>query len=107
MKIGHHAEKPAPAPSTGGTASAASAVGGQAAAAPTSAIPETADPSAKIQLSSTASTLLSTGSTPEFDAEKVARISKSIAEGTFSIDPGAIADKLIANAHEVLGKVSS
>src|ERR1700709_1890787 len=90
MKIGHHAEKPAPAPSTGSTASA---VGGQAAAAPTSAIPETADPSAKIQLSSTASTLLSTGSTPEFDAEKVARISKAISDGTFSIAPGAIADK--------------
>ena len=104
MKIGQLAEKPAPAPST---SSNAGAVAGQAAAAPASAIPETADPSAKIELSSTASTLLSSGSTPDFDAEKVARISKSIADGTFSIDPGAIADKLIANAHEVLGKVSS
>ncbi|HEY4068038.1 MAG TPA: flagellar biosynthesis anti-sigma factor FlgM [Burkholderiaceae bacterium] len=104
MKIGHHAEKPAPAPSTG---SAAGAVGGQASAAPASAIPETADPSAKIQLSSTASTLLASGATPEFDAAKVDRISKSIANGSFSINPGAIADKLISNAHEVLAKVSS
>ncbi len=107
MKIGHHAEKPAPASSTGSTGSAASAVGGQASATPASAIPETADPSAKIELSSTASTLLSSGATPEFDAEKVNRISKAIGDGSFSIDPGAIADKLISNAQEVLAKVSS
>ncbi len=107
MKIGHHAEKPAPASSTGNTGSSGNVVGGQASTASASAIPETADPSAKIELSSTASTLLSSGATPEFDAAKVDRISKSIADGSFSIDPGAIADKLIANAHEVLAKVSS
>jgi negative regulator of flagellin synthesis FlgM len=105
MKIGNPAEKPAPAAPS--ASSAPTAAHGQATAAAASAIPATADASAKIELSSTASTLLSAGSSPEFDAEKVQRISKSIEDGTFTINPEAIADKLIANAQEVLAKVQS
>ena len=60
------------------------------------------DASAKIELSSTASTLLSSGVSAEFDAQKVARISQAIASGSFKIDPEAIADKLISNAQELL-----
>jgi negative regulator of flagellin synthesis FlgM len=40
-----------------------------------------------------------------FDADKVARISQAIANGTFKINAEVIADKLIANAEEVLSKV--
>lgn len=106
MKIGHSAEKPAPpaaAPAvaaTNGSATAAVAVG-------TGAIPAQADASAKIELSSTAATLLTGGTTAEFDAEKVARISKAIDDGSFKINPEAIADKLISNAQELLSKVQS
>lgn len=57
---------------------------------------------AKIELSSTASTLISGGVGTEFDAEKVARISAAIDNGSFKINPEAIADKLIANAQELL-----
>ena len=64
-----------------------------------------ADASATVALSSTASTLLSTGAAGEFDADKVARIAGQIADGTFKINPEAIADKLIANAQELLSKV--
>jgi len=106
MKIGHHAEKPAPTPAA---STAPATANGQApaaeAAAAASAIPATADASAKIELSNTASTLLSSTSSPEFDAAKVDRISKAIENGTFKINPEAIADKLIANAHEALAKV--
>lgn len=102
MKVGHPAEKPTPAVASTSTP-AATPHGSQAAAA-TTAIPATADPSAKIQLSNTASSLLSTESTPEFDSEKVARISKSIDDGSFKINPEAIADKLISNAQELLKK---
>ena len=105
MKIGHPAEKPAPTPATSGSTPAAT--NGQAPAAAASAIPATADASAKIELSSTASTLLSNDASPEFDAEKVARISKAIEDGTFKINPDVIADKLIANAQEALAKVQS
>ncbi|MEP7100290.1 MAG: flagellar biosynthesis anti-sigma factor FlgM [Burkholderiales bacterium] len=104
MKIGHPAEKPAavPAKAAPGTPAAANGT-----ATATSAIPAQADASAKIELSNTASTLLTSGTTPEFDAEKVARISKAINDGSFKINPEAIADKLISNASELLGKVPS
>jgi negative regulator of flagellin synthesis FlgM len=74
---------------------------------PSTAIPAKADASAKIELSSTAATLLSTGSTPEFDAAKVAAISKAIDDGSYKVNPEAIADKLLANAQELLSKTSS
>ena len=41
----------------------------------------------------------------EFDADKVARIAQAIADGSFKINAEAIADKLIANAQELLVKV--
>ncbi len=59
----------------------------------------------QVALSSTAASLLS-GSTSaaEFDSAKVDRISQAIEKGDFKIDAGAIADKLIANAAELLKK---
>jgi negative regulator of flagellin synthesis FlgM len=105
MKIGNPAEKPAAAPIKAGPGTPPAAASGTPPAA--SAIPAQADASAKIQLSNTASTLLTGSATPEFDAEKVARISKAIDDGSFKINPEAIADKLISNAAELLGKVQS
>ena len=102
MKIGNHADKPLPV-----TVGAPAAATGTAAAGVASAIPAKADASAKIELSSTAATLLTSGATPEFDAEKVARISKAIDDGSFKINPEAIADKLISNATELLGSVKT
>ena len=62
---------------------------------------------AKVELSTAAASLLTgaKGAPAEFDAEKVTRISQAIADGTFRVNAGAIADKLIANAQEVLGNV--
>ena len=56
-----------------------------------------------VKLSSAATGLLAAGATPEFDAAKVERIRQAIADGSYKVDAGAIADKLIANAQEVLG----
>jgi negative regulator of flagellin synthesis FlgM len=104
MKIGHPADKPLPAAT--GTPAAADAVAkpahGAAAAAKGAT---TVDASATVALSSTASTLLSGGTASDFDAEKVGRVGNAIAAGTFKINPEAIADKLIANAQELLTKV--
>ena len=105
MKIGHNPEKHAAATAAGAAPAANGAAQANAAASATPAIPAKADDSAKIQLSSTASTLLSGSASSDFDAEKVARISKSIDDGTFKINPEAIADKLIANAKDVLSNV--
>ena len=41
-----------------------------------------------------------------FDQAKVDRISQAIRDGTFKVNSGAIADKLISNAQELLGRVS-
>ena len=64
--------------------------------------------SAQIELSSTATKLLS-GVSEEgsFDAEKVSRISQAIAEGKFRVNADAIADKLIANAQELLSRTQT
>jgi len=104
MKIGHPANKPHAA-SAAGTPAAATDV------AKTTPVPKhattaaPADPSATVALSSTASTLLSSGASADFNADKVAQISGAIAAGTYRVNPEAIADKLIANAQELLGKV--
>ncbi len=104
MKIGPTADLPTAAVGAGQAATDAGKTQRTAAPEPT-ATPATPDASAKIALSSTAQTLRSGGSTAEFDADKVARMTQAIADGTFKIDAGVIADKLIANAQEVLGKV--
>ncbi len=64
--------------------------------------------SAQIELSSTASKLLS-GVSDEgsFDAEKVGRISQAIADGKFSVNADAIADKLISNAQELISRTAT
>ena len=103
MKIGHPADKPATVAPTG-AADVAKAAPGAAAA---KAIPTAADASAKVELSSTAASLLSGGNSAEFDADKVAHVSNAIAGGTYRVNPEAIADKLIANAQELLSKVKS
>ncbi len=99
MKIGHTADKPTLAPSV---TSPTSSPAGDAAKG-VSASPKV-DDSAQVALSNTAATLLSGESTAEFDAAKVERISKAIADGSFQVNAEVIADKLIANAQELLGK---
>lgn len=103
MKIGHPAEKPIAPPVAGGQTTAADSTKvGSAGAAPAGAI-GTPDASATVALSSTASTLLSSGAS-EFDAHKVGLVSDAISNGTFKVHPEVIADRLIANAQELLGK---
>ena len=109
MKIGHPAEKPASQAVTAGAqpaADAAKTLAATAASAGTAAnqTAKAAEVGAKVELSSTAATLMSHDVSAEFDAEKVSRISDAIGKGQFRINPEAIADKLIANAQELLTK---
>ncbi len=63
--------------------------------------------STKVTLSGAASALFDGTVDGSFDEEKVNRIRSAIADGTYQVNHGAIADKLIANAQELLGKVSN
>ncbi|MDN3546557.1 flagellar biosynthesis anti-sigma factor FlgM [Kinneretia asaccharophila] len=104
MKIGNSPEKLASTPV--GTNGAAEAPRGGARQAPAVA-GKAPDASAQIKLSSTASAMLSgVAEEGSFDAEKVGRISQAITEGRFSINADAIADKLIANAQEMLARAT-
>ena len=55
-----------------------------------------------VRLSSTASGLLAEAASPEFDAGKVERMKQAIANGSFKVNAQEIADKMIANAAELL-----
>ena len=105
MKIGPPADKPLSTPATGTPAPGTDVAKAGLAASVAAPAAAGVDASATVALSSTAATLLAGGSSAEFDADKVARMSQAIADGSFKVDPGAIADKLIANAEELLAKV--
>ena len=108
MKIGPSPDHPTPKPVTTGAQApsdatrAAAATASAPAAANLPANDANGNASATIALSSTAASLLSSGVNAEFDAEKVASISAAIDNGSFKINPEAIADKLISNAQELL-----
>jgi negative regulator of flagellin synthesis FlgM len=62
------------------------------------------DSSTQVELSPEATMLAHASQDPSFDQAKVDRIAQAIRDGNFSSNPGAIADKLLANAQEVLGR---
>jgi negative regulator of flagellin synthesis FlgM len=64
------------------------------------------EPSAKVELSTQAAMSGGEGVRADFDSAKVDRISQAIRDGKFEVNAEAIADKLIANARELLPKLS-
>lgn len=61
------------------------------------------EPSARVDLSAAAQGVAAPSSA-EFDSAKVERIAQAIRDGSYRINADAIADKLIANASELLGR---
>lgn len=93
MKIGNNPEKVGPisAERVASTKSNGDVTGGKT---------QAAQPSTQVDLSTSAA------GDGDFDAQKVERISQAIAKGQFTVNAEAIADKLISNAKDVLGKAS-
>ena len=65
---------------------------------------EAASSSAKVELSSVATLQVDPHGEGAFDAAKVERIAQAIRDGKLTVNAGAIADKLIANAQELLDR---
>ena len=59
--------------------------------------------SATVQLSATASSLMA-GEGADFNAAKVEQVRQAIADGSYRVNAEAIADKMLANAQELLGR---
>jgi len=79
---------------------------GNAAVPPAAGKAAGVEASAKVELSPTVSQLAAGAGEGVFDTAKVQRISDAIRNGQFKVNPEAIADKLIANAQELLGNVT-
>jgi negative regulator of flagellin synthesis FlgM len=104
MKIGQTGAAPAISQVAGNSAGNTEPQGTTGKAGKTGAPAAASNTSTSVKLSSTAQALLE-GADGGFDQAKVDRVRQSISDGTYKINPEAIADKLIANAQEVLGKV--
>lgn len=106
MKIGHSHDASASPPkaersATRKTEAATTAGTDSAERAAKAAAPA---PSAQVAISSAAQLAASASGADDgsFDAAKVSRISQAISEGKFTVNAKAIADKLVANAQELL-----
>ncbi len=65
-------------------------------------------PSASVTVSALARGLEKTASAePEVDVEKVNAMKQAIADKSYTVNPGVIADKLLANAREMLQRTTS
>ncbi|MEO8542361.1 MAG: flagellar biosynthesis anti-sigma factor FlgM [Betaproteobacteria bacterium] len=103
MKIGHQND-PSVA-NTSNSQSAAAKVGPEVAHV---ARNERKAPSASVTVSALARGLDKESSTAtDVDVEKVNAMKQALADKTYSVNAGAIADKLLANAREMLQRTSS
>jgi len=95
MKIGPLENKPALAPA-GATRKPAPGDAASASSSP--------EPSAKVELSAAANVIASGLADGSFDAQKVERLTRAIRDGRYQIDPQVIADRLLANARDLLDR---
>ena len=86
------------------TALASASADRKSAAGPATPASSNPEPSAKVELSAAASVIASGLADGAFDTQKVERLTRAIRDGSFRIDAQAIADRLIANASELLGR---
>lgn len=105
MKIGQPSDNTIPA---GAKATSAPAKGGQSAGAATNAAAAKGAPDAgvAVTVSSLARSMGASnrGEAADVDMKKVNAVRTAIAQGTFTVNAEAIADKLLSNAQEMLDR---
>lgn len=107
MKIGQTPDIPEIATPVAKTTAGASSAAATAAKTAATTTPEPAvlkQSGVSVTVSSLTRSLETSGASGSFDTEKVAKMKEAIANGTFKVDPEAIADKLLSNAQQVLRK---
>jgi negative regulator of flagellin synthesis FlgM len=94
-------QKAASAPAAGSEAAGAAVAGAASAAQPQAGV--------TVTLSSASQAMSSAGGAggEVFNAQKVEAMKLAIANGTFQVNPEAIADKMLSNAAEMLGSTRS
>jgi negative regulator of flagellin synthesis FlgM len=107
MKIGNTAATSGIAPVANATTASPDTVGNTKAGKGSPGAAATGNASATVKLSSTAADLLGGAVDGTFDQAKVEQVKQSIADGSYKVNPEAIADKLIANAQELLSRTGS
>ena len=108
MKIGQHSDNSV---SVNSTATNAPAKGGQSAsmAVPTVATAQAASAGVAVTVSPMARTLEASkrSEAADVDMAKVKAVRAAIDQGTYKVNPEAIADKLISSAQEILNRTSN
>jgi negative regulator of flagellin synthesis FlgM len=107
MKIGQPSDNSIPVQS-GASAATPKATQGASAAATAAASQGTRAAGVAVTVSNLARGLekSSRGSTADIDVQKVATVKAAIQGGTFTVNPEAIADKLLSNAQEMLNRTT-
>jgi len=107
MKIGHPSDIPASVTQSQSPAAQKSAQGGSAAAA-ANAAQSTRSAGVAVTVSTAARGLekSSRNEAADIDMQKVASVRAAIQDGTYTVNPEAIADKLLSNAQEMLNRTT-
>lgn len=108
MKIGQHLDNSVPVNSTATNASAKAGQGASM-AAPAAASTQAASAGVAVTVSPMARTLEASKRTEaaDVDMDKVNAVRAAINQGTYKVNPEAIADKLISSAQEILTRSSN
>ena len=106
MKIGQPSDKPVSANSAAPAVSAKNGQGPNATSSSATARSSASSPGVAVSVSTLARTLVQTqrGEAADIDAEKINAVRLSLEQGTFKVNAEAIADKLLANAQEMLNR---
>ena len=105
MKIGQPSDNSIP-PGTSTQSAAAKAAQSPTATAASTAAKGTPLAGVAVTMSTLARSLESTsrGQSADIDLKKVEAVKSAIQQGTYKVDADAIADKLLSNAQEMLGR---
>jgi len=112
MKIGPPSDNSISVPSSNAAAAQKAAPGAASTASASASTAATQGPRAAgvaVTVSTLARGLEKTGrgESADIDAQKVATVKAAIQDGTYVVNPEAIADKLLSNAQEMLNRTTS